>query len=410
MSTQTFVIVGASLAGAKAAEQLRERAFDGRIVLIGSEADRPYERPPLSKEYLQGHAEREKIYVHPSDFYDENEIELMTETTVTAIDPAAATVTLQPGGELTYDKLLLTTGSEPRRLSVPGADLDGIHYLRAVGDSDVLRRHLTPGRRVAVVGAGWIGSEVAASARQRGVEVTLIDPLALPNVRVFGTEMGEFYRDVHASHGVSLALGEGVEAFEGDGTVAAVRVTGGRRIECDFAVVGVGVTPRDHLARDAGLTLDNGVVVDEHLQSSAPNIYAAGDVANFWHPFFETRMRVEHWSNALNGGPAAARSMLGDPAGYDRIPYFFSDQYDVGMEYSGYAPAWDRVVFRGEREGGEFIAFWLSEGRVVAGMNVNVWDVNPQVQAIIRSRRQVDVAALTDPDTPLESLAGEVSA
>jgi 3-phenylpropionate/trans-cinnamate dioxygenase ferredoxin reductase component len=409
MTKQTFVIAGASLAGAKAAEQLRERGFDGRIVLVGSEAARPYERPPLSKEYLEGRAEREKVYVHPSDFYDENGIELLTETTVTAIDPAASTVALQPGGALRYDKLLLTTGAEPRRLDVPGADLDEIHYLRTVGDSDTLREHLTSGRRVAVVGAGWIGSEVAATARQRGAEVTLIDPLTLPNERIFGAEIGEFYRDVHASHGVTLALGEGVEAFEGDGTVAAVRVSGGRRIECDFAVVGVGVAPRDHLAREAGLTLENGIVVDEHLQSSVPNIFAAGDVANFWHPFFETRMRVEHWSNALNGGPAAARSMLGDPAGYDRIPYFFSDQYDVGMEYSGYAPTWDRVVFRGERDSGEFIAFWLSDGRVVAGMNVNVWDVNPHVQTIIRSRRQVDVATLTDPDTPLESLAGELA-
>jgi 3-phenylpropionate/trans-cinnamate dioxygenase ferredoxin reductase subunit len=409
MSKQTFVIAGASLAGAKAAEQLRERGFDGRIVLVGAEADRPYERPPLSKEYLQGHAEREKVYVHPSDFYDDNQIEFLAETTVSAIDPAASTVTLQPGGELVYDKLLLTTGAEPRRLSCPGADLYGIRYLRTVEDSDGLREQLTSGRRVAVVGAGWIGSEVAATARQRGADVTLIDPLALPNERIFGPEIGEFYRDVHAGHGVTLALGQGVDAFEGNGTVAAVRVTGGERIECDLAVVGVGVGPRDQLAREAGLTVDNGVVVDEHLRSSAPNIFAAGDVANFWHPFFETRMRIEHWSNALNGGPAAARSMLGDTAGYDRIPYFFSDQYEVGMEYSGFAPSWDRVVFRGDREGGEFIAFWLSDGRVVAGMNVNVWDVNPHVQALIRSRRQVDVGALTDTDTPLESLAGEVT-
>ena len=407
MSKQTFVIAGASLTGAKAAEQLRERGFDGRIVLVGSEADRPYERPPLSKEYLQGHAEREKVYVHPSDFYDDNGIELLTGTTVAAIDAAASTVMLRPGGELGDDKLLLATGSEPRPLPVPGADLDGIRYLRTVEDSDGLRHELTSGRRVAVVGAGWIGSEVAASARQRGAEVTLIDPLTLPNERIFGTEIGEFYRDVHAGHGVSLALGQGVEAFEGNGTVTAVRVAGGRRIECDLAVVGVGVAPRVQLARDAGLTVDNGVVVDEHLRSSVPNIFAAGDVANFWHPFFETRMRIEHWSNALNGGPAAARSMVGDTAGYDRIPYFFSDQYEVGMEYSGFAPTWDRVVFRGDRDGGEFIAFWLSDGRVVAGMNVNVWDVNPQVQEIIRSRRQVDVGALTDTDTPLESLAGE---
>jgi len=410
MSKQTFVIAGASLAGAKAAQELREHGFDGRVVLIGSEPERPYERPPLTKDYLRGESEREKTYVHTAGFYEEHDIELMTGTTVTAIDPDGSRVTLDGGRELSYDRLLLTTGSEPRRISAPGAELDGIHYMRSIADCDVLRRRLDDSRRVAVVGAGWIGSEFAASARQLGLEVTVIDPLALPNERIFGVEVGGFYRDVHVKHGVEMLLGQGIEAFEGPGTVARLRTSAGRVVECDFAVVGIGIAPRTGLAADAGLAVDNGVVTNARLETSAPGIFAAGDVASAWHPFYEHHIRVEHWANALNQGPAAARAMLGEDVSFDRIPYFFSDQYDVGMEYSGYATSWDQVVFRGDRDGGEFVAFWLSDGRVVGGMNVNVWDVNQHVQELIRSRRSVDVAALTDPDTPLDSLVTESTA
>jgi 3-phenylpropionate/trans-cinnamate dioxygenase ferredoxin reductase component len=406
MTEQTFIIVGASLAGAKAAEELRERGFDGRVVLIGSEPERPYERPPLTKDYLRGESDREKAFVHDPGFYDDRGIELLSGVTATNIDPAHSTITLEDGRALGYDQLLLTTGAEPRRIPIPGAGLDGIHYLRTLGDSTVLRERLNAGGRVAVVGAGWIGSEFAASARQRGLEVTLIDPLELPNVRIFGPEVGSFYRDVHAQHDVELLLGDGVESFDGDGAVHGVKTSSGKTVQCDFAVVGIGVVPRADLAREAGLEVDDGVVVDEHLRSSVPNIFAAGDVAGAWHPFFGQRIRVEHWANALNQGPAAARSMLGDDAPYDRLPYFYSDQYDVGMEYSGYARDWDRVVIRGDRDAGEFIAFWLHQRRIVAGMNVNVWDVNEHVQALIRSRREVDVAALTNPDTPLQSIAG----
>jgi 3-phenylpropionate/trans-cinnamate dioxygenase ferredoxin reductase subunit len=406
MTEQTFIIVGASLAGAKAAEELRERGFEGRVVLIGSEPERPYERPPLTKDYLRGESEREKTFVHDPTFYDERRIELLSGVTATGIDPAHSKLTLEDGRVLEYDQLLLTTGAEPRRIPVSGAALDGVHYLRTLGDSTVLRERLNAGGRVAVVGAGWIGSEFAASARQRGLEVTLIDPLELPNGRIFGPEVGSFYRDVHAQHGVELMLGDGVESFEGDGAVRRVKTSSGKTVQCDFAVVGIGVVPRVDLARDAGLEVDDGIVVDAHLRSSVPNIFAAGDVAGAWHPFLEQRVRVEHWANALNQGPAAARSMLGNEAPYDRLPYFYSDQYDVGMEYSGHARDWDRVVIRGDRDGGEFIAFWLHQRRVVAGMNVNVWDVNEHVQALIRSRREVDVAALTDPDTPLQSITG----
>jgi 3-phenylpropionate/trans-cinnamate dioxygenase ferredoxin reductase subunit len=300
------------------------------------------------------------------------------------------------------------TGAEPRRLHVPGADLDRVCYLRTLADCDQLRGQLDAGGRVVVVGAGWIGSEFAASARQRGLEVTVIDPQPLPSERIFGRDVAAFYRDVHAQHGIEFLAGEEVEAFEGNGAVTRVRTTGGRTIECDFAVVGIGVVPRTGLASDAGLEVSNGVVVDAGLRTAAPGIFAAGDVANAWHPFYQRRIRVEHWANALHQGPAAAQAMLGQPVSYDRIPYFFSDQYEVGMEYSGYAPRWDEVVFRGEVAGGEFIAFWLAGGRVAAGMNVNVWDVNPHVEALVRSRQPVGAAALADPGVPLESLIGEL--
>ena len=409
MTERTFIILGASLAGAKAAEELREQGFDGKLVLVGSELERPYERPPLTKDYLRGESEREKAYVHPERFYNEHDIEMLSGVTATSIDPAASTVSLDGGRELHYDRLLLTTGAQPREITVPGADLDGVHYLRTLDDCDALRTRLDAGGRVVVVGGGWIGSEFAASARQKGLEVALIDPLELPAGRLFGEEVGAFYRDVHAQHGVELLLGDGVRSFEGDGAVARVHTSGGKTVECDFVVVGIGVAPRVGLANAAGIKTDNGIVVDERLRSSAENVFAAGDVANAWHPFYKQRIRVEHWANALNQGPAAARAMLGDDTGYERLPYFFSDQYDVGMEYSGYATDWDEVVFRGSRDSGEFVAFWLQDGRVIAGMNVNVWDVNQHVQELIRSRARVSTVALADPDTSLESMVGAPS-
>jgi 3-phenylpropionate/trans-cinnamate dioxygenase ferredoxin reductase subunit len=409
MSTQqqTFVIVGASLAGAKAAETLREQGFAGRLVLIGDEPERPYERPPLTKDYLRDESPREKAYVHAESFYAEHDIELLSGTAATALDPARKRVTLDDGHELGYDRLLLTTGAQPRRISIPGAELGGVYYLRTLADCDALRARLETAGAVVVIGAGWIGSEFAASARQRGSEVTIVEPASVPLERVLGPQVGGVYRDLHRDHGVTLLLGSGVEAFEGDEAVRRVRTDDGRSLDCDYVVVGIGAVPDARLAQGAGLTVDDGIVVDERLCTSAPDVYAAGDVASAWHPFYGRHVRVEHWSNALNQGPAAARAMLGETVSYERIPYFFSDQYDVGMEYSGLATDWDQVVFRGDPASREFVAFWLREQRVVAGMNVNVWDVNEHVQALIRSRRAVATAELVDPDTALASLAGE---
>jgi 3-phenylpropionate/trans-cinnamate dioxygenase ferredoxin reductase component len=404
-SDQTHVIVGASLAGAKAAETLREEGFAGRVVLVGTEDERPYERPPLSKDYLRGEVGREKVYVHDEGFYAAHGIELRLGRTAASIDTSSGELVLDGGERLRYDRLLLTTGAEPRRLSIPGAELDGVLYLRSVQDSDALRARLDRGGAVVVVGAGWIGAEVAASARQRGLEVTVLDPLSVPLERVMGVEVGAIYRDIHTDHGTRMLMGTGVEAFEGDKAVERVRTSDGRELECDFVVVGVGVQPRTALAVQAGIAVDNGILVDEHLQTSLPGVFAAGDVANAHHPFYSERIRIEHWANALNQGPAAARSMLGQSAAYERLPYFFSDQYDVGMEYSGFARSWDRVVFRGDPATREFVAFWLVEDRVVAGMNVNVWDVIDPIKRLISERVAVDDRRLADPDVPLEELA-----
>jgi 3-phenylpropionate/trans-cinnamate dioxygenase ferredoxin reductase component len=404
-NSQTFVIVGASLAGAKAAETLREEGFDGRVVLIGQEDERPYERPPLSKDYLRGEADA-KPYVHDESFYSDHEIELRTGTTVESIDPGAARVVLAGGEELEYNRLLIATGAQPRQLSIPGADLDGVLTLRTIADSEAIRERIDKGGRLVTIGAGWIGSEVAASARERGCEVTVVEMDELPLARVLGPELGTIYRDIHTDHGVTFIGRAEVEAVAGeDGKVIGVQLTGGRMVGADFVVAGIGVTPRVALAEAAGLDVDNGIVVDANLQTSAAGVFAAGDVANAMHPFFGTRVRVEHWANALNQGPAAARNMLGRATPYEELPYFFSDQYDVGMEYSGYATDWDEVVFRGDPASREFVAFWLADDRVVAGMNVNVWDVNEFAQALIRSRAPIDRKRLTDPDVPLEELA-----
>jgi 3-phenylpropionate/trans-cinnamate dioxygenase ferredoxin reductase subunit len=379
MPSETFVIVGASLTGAKAAETLRSEGFEGRVLLVGAEAERPYERPPLSKQYLRG--EREvRPYVHDEAFYAENDIELRTATEVTAIDAGAATITLADGEAIGFDKLLIATGAQPRRL-----DLPGVLTLRSVEDSDAIRARIEAGGRLVVIGAGWIGAEVAASAREKGCDVTLLERDELPLERVLGAELGAIYRDVHLDHGVQFVGGATIEGIGDDG----VRLADGRVFAADFVVAGVGVAPRVGLAEAAGLPVDNGILTDEYLQTSAPGIFAAGDVANAVHPFYGERVRVEHCDNALHQGPAAARNMLGQQKAYDRIPYFFSDQYDVGMEYSGRATAWDEVVFRGDVAQREFLAYWIRDGVVVAGMNVNIWAVHADIRALIERRAPV---------------------
>jgi 3-phenylpropionate/trans-cinnamate dioxygenase ferredoxin reductase component len=400
----TFVIVGAGMAGGKAAETLREEGFDGRVVLLGGEPERPYERPPLSKDYLRGESERAGVYLQEeAGWYDEHDVELRPSTHVESLDVAARAVVLAGGERIDYDALLLTTGAEPKRPPIPGTDLDAVHVLRTLEDSDVLRGVLDAGGRLVVVGAGWIGSEVSASARQRGMDVALVEPQSVPLEGVLGPELGAFYRDVHADHGVQLHLGTGVEAIEGNGRAERVRTSDGTVLDCTAVLLAVGVAPRTQLAEGV-LDVDNGILVDASLRASADGVFAAGDVANHAHPLFG-RLRVEHWANALEQGPSAARAMLGSDVVYERVPYFFSDQYDVGMEYAGHSAPGDTVVFRGDPATREFIAFWLRDGRVTAGMNVNIWDVNEHLQELVRSGASVDPDRLRDPDVPLDELA-----
>jgi 3-phenylpropionate/trans-cinnamate dioxygenase ferredoxin reductase component len=383
---ETHVIAGAGLAGAKAAEALRGEGFEGRVVLVGEEPELPYERPPLSKDYLRGEVPRDQARVHPDGFYADHDIELLCGTAVTAIDPEARSVTLSTGEALAYDRLLLATGSEPRRLSVPGAELDGVHHLRDLADADRIAAALQPGARAVIAGGGWIGMEVAASARQKGLEVTIVELAAVPLEQALGREAGEFYEQLHRDHGVTVHTGVAVAGVEGDGRVERVALADGRALDADLLVCGLGALPRTALAERAGLAVENGILCDERLETSVPGIFAAGDVANAEHPFYGRRIRVEHWANALHQPEVAAKAMLGKPASYDRLPYFFSDQYDVGMEYTGLAAGADELVVRGDVAEREFVAYWLLDGRVIAGMNVNVWDVADEIAGQILSR------------------------
>jgi len=420
--TRTFVIVGGGLAGAKAAETLRTEGFDGRVVLFEADAERPYERPPLSKDLLLGKSEREKAFVHPSNWYGENNVDLRTEQEVTGIDPAAHEVELSDGGRLTYDKLLLATGSSPRTLDVPGADrLDGVLYLRKLRDSDRIAAALKPGTNIVIIGAGWIGLEIAAAARHHGANVTVVEALRLPLHRVLGDEVARIFANLHTANGVVFHFGAQVRELTGTDRVTSVVLADGTELPADAVVIGVGIRPNVELAERAGLEVDNGVVTDAALRTSNADIHAAGDVASAFHPLLGQRVRVEHWSAALNGGPAAARSMLGQDVSYEKVPYFFTDQYDtspgmtgIGMEYSGYVEpgGYDQVVFRGDPEikagsSPEFVAFWVKDGRVLAGMNVNVWDVQDDIVALVKAGyagKAVDLEKLADPGVPLKEV------
>jgi len=400
---QTFVIAGASLAGANAADELREQGFEGRIVLVGAEPHLPYERPPLTKGLLRGESALDEALVFGAEHYAERDIELRLGVRAESIDLAAHELVLGDDERIAYDRLLIATGAEPIRLPVPGADLDGVLLLRSVDDAVRLRERVADGGRVVVIGGGWIGMEAAASLRQLGAEVTVVEAAEAPLVRVVGATLGKVFADLHREQGVEVLTGTGLERFDGDGKVAAAVLADGRRIECDVALVGVGVRPVQALAERAGLATSNGIEVSASLQTSDPGVFAAGDVALAVHPRYG-RLRVEHWENARQQGRLAARAMLGQDVVYDRIPYFFSDQYDLGLEYSGLAVPDDELVVRGDLQTREFIAFWLRDGRVAAGMNVNVWDVVDPIQALVAADAAVDRARLADPDVPLDAL------
>jgi 3-phenylpropionate/trans-cinnamate dioxygenase ferredoxin reductase subunit len=400
----TVAIVGAGLAGATAAQTLRDEGFDGQVVLLGEEQHRPYERPPLSKEYLQGKSPLDKVFVHPEGWYAEHEVDLRLGVTATALDLQARRLLTSEGDGVRYDSLLIATGSTPRRLTLPGSDLDGVLYLRRLDDSDRIRAAFAGTPRVVIVGAGWIGLETAAAARVAGLSVTVLEQAEAPLARILGSRMSSVFSGLHRDNGVDLRCGVGISELTGtSGHVTGVRLSDGTLVEADLVLVGVGISPETGLAETAGLEVGNGITVDEHLRTSDPAVFAAGDVADAYHPLLGHRLRVEHWANARRQGAVAARSMLGQDAAYARLPYFFSDQFDLGMEYTGYVDpsSVEDVVVRGDLPGRRFVAFWLVDGQVRAGMSVNVWDATEAVEQLITTGRRVDAALLADPDVPL---------
>ncbi|BCZ24431.1 NAD(P)/FAD-dependent oxidoreductase [Mycobacterium senriense] len=409
VSSTSFVIVGGGLAAAKAVEALRDNNFDGRITVFAEEEHLPYERPPLSKEYLAGKKSLTDFTVQNSDWYRDNNVDLRLSTRASELDAAGHTVSLADGTTVGYDKLLLATGSASRRPPIPGSDAGGVHYLRTYEDAVALNSVLAEGASLAVVGAGWIGLEVAAGARQRGVDVTVVEAASQPLLAALGETVGDVFATLHREHGVDLRLETQVEEItRADGAATGLRTRDGATIAADAVLVAVGAKPNTELAEQAGLSMgDGGVLVDASLRSSDPDIYAVGDIAAAQHPLFGTRIRTEHWANALKQPAVAVAGMLGTPGEYAELPYFFTDQYDLGMEYAGHAPEFERVVFRGDVAGREFVAFWLDgDDRVLAGMNVNVWDVLDDVKALIRAQTPVDVDKLRDPQSPLADLLG----
>jgi 3-phenylpropionate/trans-cinnamate dioxygenase ferredoxin reductase subunit len=411
MKTGRFVIVGAALAGGSAAAALREGGFEGEITLIGAETQLPYNRPPLSKGYLRGQDKFEDQLVNPAAFYTEQRIGLRLGVRATAIDPGRKLVALEGGETMPYDRLLVTTGGHNRTVTTPGGQLPGIFQLRTVEDCDRIRAAATPGRRAVVIGLGFIGSEVTASLRQMGVEVTAVDGNPVPLARVLGPEVGAVLAAIHREKGAELVLEDAVAAFEGSGRVERVRTKKGRMLACDFVVAGIGIVPNTDLLATAGAKVDNGVLVDEHCRTTLPDVYAAGDVANHLHPLFG-RLRVEHWNNGYQQGRAAARAMLGGPEPYDYLHTFWSDQYEHTIEYVGFAADWDRLVFRGEPASRKFLGFYSKDGivRAVVGLDRGGDPEDPKNESelraaarLIRERVRVDPARLGDESANLRA-------
>ena len=400
---QTFVIVGAGLAGGRAAEALRSLGFEGRIVLVGSEPDRPYERPPLSKEVIRGDAPAASVFLRDEQWYATQEIELRLGVAATELDPSG-TLTLTDGETLPFDACLLATGGRVRTLDVPGADLDGVHYLRTFRDALDIKNALDGKPRVVVIGAGFIGAEVAASARTMGCDVTIIEVLNVPLARVLGDDLGAVYAQIHRDHGVDVRLGEGVERFDGAARVEAVVGTSWTRYPADVVVVGVGIVPNVELAQDAGIDCDNGIVVDELSRTSAPKVFAAGDVARRPDAYSGGPIRVEHFQNAQNQGPAAAASMLGNGEPFQEVPWFWSDQYDVNLQMLGHISSDAERVVRGSIDERSFIALYVEGELVNAAIAMNRGRDIAATRRLIERRVPVDPAKLRDEDVPLKDL------
>jgi 3-phenylpropionate/trans-cinnamate dioxygenase ferredoxin reductase subunit len=401
---QRYVIVGASLTGATAAITLREEGADGDVILIGAEREPPYERPPLSKAYLRGDVQFDKALVRPAAFYAAHGIETMFGIRATRIDPSARFVELEDHRRVPFDTLLLAMGGRNRPVLIPGGDLNGIFGLRTVQDADRIRDEMVAGRRVVVVGMGFIGSEVAASLRQRDLDVVAIDPSKAPLFRVLGETVGQTIAELHRAHGVRTIFEDRVAAFEGTQRVACVVTKGGLRLECDFVVVGIGIEPTVDMPAESGIQIDNGVVVDQYCQTNVSGIYAAGDVANHYHPVVGRHIRVEHWQNAVKQGAAAARNMLGKRIAYDEIHWFWSDQYDANLQYAGFHTKWDQLVVRGRLESDSYLACYVNDGRIDAAVGLNRAKDVRRVMPLIKARRAVNLEQLRDESVDLRAL------
>lgn len=399
-SPMNVVVVGAGLAGAKAVEELRRNGYTGDITLIGAEPHRPYERPPLSKGLLLGTDETDSVFVHDAAWYAEQQVELLTGARVTGLDLLGGRVELAER-EVPYDRLLLATGARPRRLPLAERSGADVIHLRTLDDSLALKPRLS--EKLLIIGAGWIGLEVAAAAREAGGTVTVVETAALPLTGVLGVEIAALFAALHRDHGVDLRLNTSVETIEHTSAGTTVRLSDGHQVRPDLILVGIGVEPATELGAAAGLATDHGIIADASLRTSAPGVYAAGDVAAHDHPTLG-RIRVEHWDTAIHHGRHAARSMLGDDSPYTRQPYFFTDQYDLGMEYIGHVgpDGYDEVTVRGDLDGLAFTALWTRGNMVVAGMQVNDFDATDALRSVVG--QNVGLLA-RDPDVDLAQLA-----
>jgi 3-phenylpropionate/trans-cinnamate dioxygenase ferredoxin reductase subunit len=405
--TAEFLLVGGGFASAHAAAELRKRGAEGTILLVGREPEVPYERPPLSKEYLRAEAERADAYVHPESWYEENDVELVTGTNVMSLDTGERRAKLQGGDEVRFEKALIATGANVNILRVEGAENEGIHYLRAFGNSDAIREDAERAEHVVLIGGSYIGSEVAASLTAKGTKCTMVmlEEVALSNS--FGEEAGRFFHEVLESHGIEILGGESLQAFEGDGRVQAVVTESGKKLECDTVVVGAGVRPDVMLAERSGLAVDNGITCDSKLQTSVDGIYAAGDVCNYDSVVHGRRLRVEHWDVAMQQGQAAGANLLGEDRDYDVVPYFFSDLADwASLEYVGPAQDWDEIVWRGERDSGEFSAWYLKDGKVAGCLSVDRSEDLARARELLSEGADVsgDREKIADPDTELSEI------
>ena len=408
-SRNTFVIVGGNLTAGAVATTLRSEGFDGHVVIVGEEPLPPYERPPLSKDYLRGESKADDTLLRPRSWYDEAGVELRLGVRARRLDPAAREIELENEERIPFDRLLIATGGRNRTFAVPGHELDGIHDLRTIEDADRIRAEASAGRKAVIVGAGFIGSEVAASFRHLGVEVEVVEYFDAPLLRVLGPQVSRVYEAIHRDHGVRFHFDQAVESFEGDGRVKAVTTNKGTRVEGDFVVVGVGIQPNVEWLEGSGVQVDNGVLVDEFCRTNVEGVYAAGDVANHWHPIFERRMRVEHWDNALKQGAAAARNMMGLQTVFDDPHWFWSDQYRHNLQYMGFASEWDELVVRGSVEDRKFVAFYLKDGMVDAVVGLDRGKDVRRSAGLIRARRPFDPALLRDEDVDLKELASQAA-